>query len=38
MDIFETFDKKLKTFMDITENDLFLQNDGEALKDMKLHY
>ena len=26
MDIFETFDKKLKTFMDITENDLFLQN------------
>ena len=25
MDIFETFDKKLKTFMDITENDLFLQ-------------
>ena len=26
MDIFETFDKKLKTFMTITENDLFLQN------------
>ena len=26
MDIFETFDKKLKTFMPITENDLFLQN------------
>ncbi len=26
MNIFETFDKKLKTFMPITENDLFLQN------------
>ena len=26
MDVFETFDKKLKTFMPITENDLFLEN------------
>ena len=26
MDVFETFDKKLKTFMPITENDLLLQN------------
>ena len=26
MDIFKTFDEKLKTFMPITENDLFLQN------------